>query len=493
MTTLNKIVHSAKINFFNLINKKETAKAYKIKLAAWQTKRKNEGKRGGTTANTHDVFYALLSCIAPTMADIQENQPDVCLQAIEQEQFFAFVYNKTIKTKINNLKNLEVLQIHEKTVYNHIKVLLSAGILTKKLNYNKIGDNPRERGYSNPKPEDLNPAGRGKLQLFFSKDILKINPGAQDQISILKKSLLLYRVNPLQLDSIVFNKTIKSKSIVDNAKQCVKVVLTTVKATIFAKEGKEQERKISKQIQICGPVSSSKKDFFTGQLFQLLSTEIYNNQHFNQSIQTTSKSILDKHLEHISIQVQAYRSEKIKSFSNQDSFVNATSRQQMNKLKGYTKHLPDVNRAAIEVLANAIQKQARHAIKYKYISKIGFPPDFLISKNFIKALDYSLTDWRRINTKFFAKNIKFSSYCDELQKIGLKYTSILQHSSQSIAYAYQLSLDAFKALTIRLEKNKNLTPSNKKTLLDTFKYKLGPIFNQLSKASKFQIQLSTQQ
>ena len=470
---------TTKIDYFKFINKVATIHAAKKKLADFQTKRRNSGKRGGVTANTFDVFFALLGCLPATMADIQANQPERELQAIQDGQFFVMTYNKTIKTKINNVKDLEVLHIHTNTIRNHINILLEAGILTKKVNHNKTGENPQKRGFQNPRPEDANPKGRGKIQLIFAKDVLFLTHQESLKIDIIIQTLSQYTTS-----CFLSNKL---ESIIDNSQQCGKVVPATAGAETIVKNGKGQERKIQTKNKNFGPNFSNKKNFVSSSLFDLCRSQIYPGRQFNQAIQESGHAIIEAHLETMAQFVQTYRSKKIKSYCQRPEFQQATASQQAWKLKTYSRHLPDTNQAAIEIVAHAIQKQANHAKKYGYIQKFGWPPDFLASPNFVMALNYSQKDWTNIQNKFFVKNLNFGAYCQELQKIGKLYTIILAESEESLAYSYQLTLEAYKRFEQRLENNSSLTDSNKTTLIKIFANRFDPLFNRLSQSAKNKI------
>lgn len=468
-----------KIDYFKFINKIATIHAMKKKLEQFQTKRKNNGQRGGVTANTYDVFFALLSCLPPTMADIQANQQERELQAIEDGEFFVMTYNKTIKTKINNLKDMEVLQIHSNTVKNHINLLLEAGVLTNKINHNKTGENPQKRGFQNPRPQDANPKGRGKIQLFFAKDVLFLTHQESLKIDSIRQTLSQYRTSSFL--------TSKLESIVDNSSQCAQAVSATADVKNICKKGKEQERIIPVNKQGFAAKFSTKTEYVLKMLFNLACSEFYSGREFNNTIQKSSESIIEGHLEMLRDFVQDYRSKKIKSYCQRPEYQQSTASKQMNKLKMYSRHLPDINQGAIEILSHAIQKQAKHAKKYNYIQKFGWPPDFLASPNFIKALNYSQTDWSRIQNQFFIKNINFGSYCQELKAIGKLYTLILAENSDSLAYGYRLMLDGYSRFQARMENSKNLTDSNKKTLSKIFYDRFSPLFTELKEKSKEQI------
>ena len=71
------------VDFFSLIDKRSTIKNVLSRLDVFQNNWLSTHKRGGVTANTYDVFHALLSCLAPTMSDIQTKQQDLFLKSCE--------------------------------------------------------------------------------------------------------------------------------------------------------------------------------------------------------------------------------------------------------------------------------------------------------------------------------------------------------------------------------------------------------------------------
>lgn len=59
-------------SFYDAIDKQATYKAGKDMMQVFQTKWKQKHKNGGITANTIDLFFAIIRSVAPTMEDIKK-------------------------------------------------------------------------------------------------------------------------------------------------------------------------------------------------------------------------------------------------------------------------------------------------------------------------------------------------------------------------------------------------------------------------------------
>ncbi|WP_299368355.1 hypothetical protein [Winogradskyella sp.] len=474
-----KIAHATtNISFYDVIDKQASIKNAKLKLTDYKIKWLKKHKSGGVTSTTFDVFFALLSCVAPTMEDMKKNQPKVYEKAWKEGKFFAFVYNDTLATKINNLKEdcFKVCRLSTKTIYNHIKRLIEAGVITEKLNYNKRG----QKGYDNPLPGDLNPKGRGKIQLFFDPKVLKLKPQFAAASAPNTKSLPQYTTS-------CFQKNKELETIIDNDQAVDKVAFANAHNVSDHVINEEQGRKKPVISYSANRQFDRKKDYLAYQLFELCRSGIYAGKKFNATLENNALGCIDEHLENIKQLVQAFKADKIKSFQLRVAYKNATELGKERMLRSYLAKLPENTTCAVEILGHAIVKQANHAKKHGYIHRLGYPVDFLNSNNFHQAIEYSFNDWKKINNRFFVKNQRYSAYCDIVKKIYGAYSSCMNQSFESVSLAYRNSLVHFQKLQRALSCTTDLTSSNKKSLRDLFLQKFNALFKHLSKEDKQRI------
>lgn len=448
------------ISLFDQINKFETIKSAKEKLAEFQTTWREKHRNGGITSSTFDVLHALLLCVAPTMDDIRKKQPEVFAESCRTGKFFAFIYLDTIATKINSLQDslLASMRLSKKTIYNQIKRLIEAGVISEKNNYNRTGN-------QNPQKDDKNKLGRGKIQLVFSTKILKFHNFSPPILPPNKQSLPQYSSS-----TILKNKELESK--IDNAPPCGKVVSAIADESFLNVKNEGQGRKILEQNQKFE--AKNKKDFSAWQLLNLCRSELFKMREMNNALEKQTLEIIKDLLASIEKEVQKYKSQKIKTFCDRETYKK--SKLQVSMLKKYCEKLPNIERAAIEIFSHAVQKQSKHAKNNGYLHRIGNPPDFLLSPNFQKAINYSVQDWIKIQDNYFVKNQRFGAYCIELGTIGKIYTGVLDAAQDSIGFAYSQAITAYRNFKTRLSENQTLTESNKKALEDIFIGKFKPMF-----------------
>lgn len=454
------------VSLFHQIDKFLTAKCAKEKMSEYKKLWLEKHKRGGITSSTIDVFYAFLDCIAPTMEDLRKKQPGVFNDACSTGKLFAFVHLKTLATKVNSLQDesLASIRLAKKTVHNQLKRLMEAGIITDKKNYRSTGEH-------NPIPTEIDPNGRGKIQLFLNPEILKLKAIPSPSLQPSEPTLPQYSKTTVL--PILKNKV--QKLIIDNAPPVDKVVSAIADESFLEIKSKEQGRKIVPQTQ--NFEQKNKKDFCAWQLMELCRSELFQMRAMNKALEQQTLEIIQDLLSTIEQNVQKYKSQKIKTFCERETYKK--SKLQVSMLKKYCQKLPGAERSAIEIMSFAIQKQAKHAKNNGYMHRIGCPPDFLLCPNFQKAIDYSMSDWKKIQDNYFVKNQRFASYCSELGMIGKIYTGVLDAASDSIGFAYSQAITAYRNFKNRLTENQTLTESNKKALEDILIGKFKPIFSRL--------------
>lgn len=475
--------HASNIGFFKMINKKESIKSASKCLDALQMKWKKEKghNRGGVVSSTYDVLHALLACIAPTMDDVRKNQPELFVESVKEGKFFAFVYRTTLADKINQARNHSAARLSRETIGNQIKRLIESGIILEKRNYSVRKD---ENGKQvNPLPLHLNPSGRGKIQLFINPEVLVFHSKYEDLKAYLRDSFKLYRVNSFYFNTKINKSTIDKPIDVNNQKD-----LPNGKGESSKIINKELGRKLSNKNKVSPRQFDSKRDFSTAQLLELCRSSFFDDRTFTDAIEKGAIQVLDDRINQAIEAVEAYRAEKIKTYTARDKYKNSTRKDWM--LAQYTKNLPTPYRAAIEIMSFAIQKQAKHALNKGYLSKIkrhgNDPVQLISSSNFQYALNYSISDWSKINDNYFIRNQSYSTYCKIVGMIGkiYTYTVDLAYKSNSIAFAYTDSIESIRKLQKKINKNTSLKKSSKKALNSMIKTKFSPLFKSLTQEEK---------
>lgn len=475
--------HASNIGFFQMINKKESVKSAFKFLDSLQMKWKKEKghNRGGVVSSTYDVVHALLACVAPTMDDIRKNQPELFVESVKEGRFFAFVYRTTLADKINQARRHSAARLSRETIGNQIKRLIEAGVIIEKRNYSVRKDKNGKQ--VNPLPLHLNPSGRGKIQLFINPEVLVFYSKYEDLKAYLKDSFQLYRVNSFYFKTKLNKSTIDKPIDVNNQK-----ALPDGKGESSKIINKELGRKLSNKNKVSPRQFGSKRDFATAQLLELCRSSFFEDRTFTDAIEKGSIQVLDDRINQAIEAVEAYRAEKIKTYTARDKYKNSLCKERM--LGRYTKTLPNAYRAAIEIMSFAIQKQAKHALNKGYLNKIkrygNDPVQLISSSNFQYALNYSISDWSKINDNYFIKKQSYSSYCRIVGMVGKIYTYTLDlaHESNSIAFAYSDSIEALGKLYKKINKNTSLTESNKKAITTMIKTKFSPLFKSLTQEEK---------
>ncbi|WP_052593216.1 hypothetical protein [Aureispira sp. CCB-QB1] len=480
---IERLSHASNIGFFQMLNKKESVKVASGMLDLFQQKWNNQKghERGGIVSSTYDVLHAILDCVGPTMEDVRKKQPELFVQSILDEKIFVFIYRKTLISKINKGGKHISAELKPETIGNQLKRLMEAGVLIEKRNYNLRRAKNGE--LENPLPSDLNPKGRGKVQYFFNPKVLVFNSAFDRLKTYLNNSFQQYRVNPFYLKRKL-NKTIIDKPTNVNNQKASAIAESESKTRI----NKELGRRLSQKNKISPRQFDSKKEFNTHQLLELCRARLFDGRVFTDVIEKGSLQAIEDRIKQTIEAVEAYNSEKVKTYTAREKYKNSTRKEWM--LRKYREKLPTPYRAAIEIMSFAIQKQEKNAISKGYLCKIkrhnNDPVQLFTSSNFEYALNYSISDWRKINDNFFIKHKSYSAYCTIVGMVGKIYTYILDlaYQSQSIALAYTESLQACGKLQTKINQNTILTESNKKALNVLIKTKFAPLFSSLSQEEK---------
>lgn len=474
----------ANIRFFGQIDKRETIKRCQQKLEKFQQQwnKKRGHNRGGIVSSTIDVLYAIIACIEPTLQDIAEHQPAVIEQAINSNEYFAFIYRSTLATKINNSQHHHNIRLCTRTISNQITRLLQAGIIIKRQNYClKYDKNGR---LTNPLPTDKNERGRGKIQLFLCPSVLVFKPDFQRKLDHLKNTFQQYSTS-----TFIPKNTIKT--ILDNALNVdKKAVLATANAKTINVNGQEQGRKPIQKNNFGKRQFGTKREYFSFQILNSLLDKFFPNRKLDSLSEKQSIACISDVLAETERKVQAFRKIKIKSFRQSDAYVEAKNKHLA--LRRFKEHrLPDVERAAQEILSFALCKQLKHANKNNYLYKIrrqnNSPLELLTSSNFKHALSYSFDDWHNANDRLFKKNLSYQTYSKALKEIGNIYSKCLIVSFESVSHSYLIAYQKYQKILANLRSKTELTNSHKKALICLFRQLLSPLFKTLTEADKARI------
>lgn len=472
---------SHKISFYNAIDKAATAEAGKDMMEIFQTNWKRTRKNGGVNANTFDLFFAIIRCIAPTMEDMKRNQPWLFDECVEHGEYFCFTSIPHLVKMMNNLHDHEMLSVCKKTIHNQIKRLMDVGIITDKKNYIATGSR-------NPFSYEQDDAGRGRIQLWINPQVLKFNAEYVDSLdaddpsffSVLEKGLPL-----VELRSLIINKE-ELKSI-DNTSPIVdKAALPDGKIKTLSIQNKEQGNKSNKSsYPSFAPENLSKKQFELRKMWESVRFNLYDNYQFNEQTRIDSEKMLEELLLVAAGTVEAYRKAKIKVFTSSPGYL--VAKNQVRRLKNFTSTLPTVERSSIEILSHAIVKQRKHAEKYNYLHELYYPVQYLSSVAALKALNYSIADWNGIQKKYFDKNKASKAYFQQVNWMNNKFSDTLEQiQSKGYQRAYSDLMAQYKKQVQELKACPYLVEQQLQQLNDQFIHKFKPLFNEFINNSKKQ-------
>jgi hypothetical protein len=481
------------VNFYDVLDKKATILNIRKALSAYKAQWLKSHKSGGVTDTTFDVAHALLLCIAPTMEDIRQHQPETLIPFCKEGRLFMFGTRKSIAACVADRKEdfMQNCRPSARTVFNQINTLLKASILTEKRNYRVINQNNTK----NPLPSDFCPTGRGRFQLVFSEQILVFKKKFQGLFlpskSIIRKSLPLDSTSTI-INSKELKTNINTESNVDKSTKCIdKKVFATAHEGANHVKGKERGHKLISKSQVSDhkkdpyqnkTFHQTQSDYVLSELFELLRSEIYGGKGFSPDEAQTTKIALSGRLQALEIEIRAYRAKQIQDYKASDHF-NQLKRPDIG-LKFFTKKLPNIEKSAVQVLTHAILKQAKHAKTKGYLHKLGNPSDLVSSPvNFTHAVSMSMNDWTKMQQYYRNKKDKLTHYFQYEHRIAAAYMDILQYSQQNKEIAYERAVKALISMNTALQKS-TLSESNKASLKTSFKTRLTPLFRDLPEHRK---------
>lgn len=494
---IDRLSNAPKLPFFDLFDKKKAAKIGNEILnnfqGIWYATRGHN--RGGIVSSTIDAMHAILSCLAPTMEDLRINQPTLYIETILTGKYFVFVNNGTISAKINQGVKFKHNRLKNRTVFNQIKRLLEAGFLTEKRNYSTRIDGKTGKKI-NPHPEDLNPYGNGRVQLFINPEVFQVAKKFEAQY----KELLSYLRNTFPIDSSLLFSYSNDIEKVNSELECVKINKALANANnLKSKKGKEQASQFPRQSEISRAEMSEKekkyrqqfnnsKDYQRKELLNLCCSLFFPNREFATRIREQALTALNDKLDLIEERIREYRKEEKTSYKKRSIYQKATEKKQFWMLEQYSKKLPCPQRSSHEILATAFQVQYTHAKNKGYYCKIqrssNDPVQFITSSNLQHAIDYKIKDWILQNKNFFAKNKGYQVYQAGIKEVSKIYRRTLyENFNKGLLIGY---VSAFKELMIFKEKISNalMSESLKKTLVVTLKNRLYPLYKVLTQKEK---------
>jgi hypothetical protein len=454
--------------FIDMINKNSTYKAGKDMMEAYSKTRKKGEKR--VTPYTHDLFYAIVRSVIGTMADMKKHQRELYDECRANGRYFCFTSTPSLQTMLNNTKDHPSLTPKDKTVYNQIKLLLSIGIITEKVNY-------VQTGRRNPFPCEKSTKGRGKFQLWINPQVLCIKD--EYQASAVSDNASFFGDIEKSLPQIgtgtLLYKGKELKSIINTALDVDKNKALPVGKTNqdIQNKGRENKRKPT-GIPNIPPPNLSKKQFSCFKLWELMRYNLYQNRVFNEQTNTECQILLESLLNEAENHVQAYRKDKIKSFEQNPAYLVAKNQNRM--LRNFAARLPNVERSAVEIVSHAIIKQEKHARKKGY--QAWYPVNYLNSIAAKKAFQYSISDWNRIQAQYFDKNRSSKAYFEQVQWINNQYSKMVElMQSDGSKRVYELTNQNYWQWSQGLKADPNLNETKIKNLTDLFIQKFKPLLN----------------
>ena len=462
-------------SFFDVIDKEATRKAFLKKLADYQ-KEKYKNKRGGFTAITIDIMYAIMRAIPYTMEDIKIHQEGLFAECVEHGEYFCFTTSESLATMANNTQEYKQLRCTARTVRNHIVKLIDAGIITEKVNFSRT---ERINGnYRNPYPSEQNSAGRGKYQLWISPEVLCLKPQFAGSAASDSTPFFAHNQQTFPLDRTTGSLPIKEKelkSITNTVKPVNKAASAVAELNPSNIGGKEQGSKPKPAPKPKNaPKTFSKKHFQLHKLWQLAKFELWPDLTINETAADTCKIAISEFLAMAQDYVEAYRKQKIQAFCQNPAYL--ASKRPNAMLKRFAVNLPDVNRAAIEIISHAFWKQKKHASKKGY--SLYYPVDYFESAAMAQAYEYSLQDWRRIQENYFNKNKASKAYFEQIRWINGRYSAAMEQiTTIGAAKAHENSAILYKDWINQLNANIYLNENKINILKGFFISKFKTLFN----------------
>lgn len=436
-------------------------------------------KQAGANHTTKALVYALFRSVCDTMNRLGKTQPHIRAQCEESNTFFAFTTAPLLAALMNDNKNGDYPHsgVSDRTVRRHLYLLEDLDIIVARKNHKvTLGD---------PTPGDQLSSGRGKIALFINPEVFHIvgkmpelpavgEAASDDKNTPVCSSLPNKRTTCPQLNSLLDKEP---KSII-NTPQNVDKALPIGKSDYWSISGKER---ISKPIPSFLPKNSAEilKKPANGSpadaLWRLSRALLYGGRSFNEEVNNSVQEMLKGALAKAQRHVQAYRTDQIGRWCTNPAHLMA--RDKFKSRKKFASKLPDIDRSALEIVAKAIEKQANYANR-KGI-KVWNPMPYFSSKAFHIALNYSLTDWSKIQARFFQKNRASAAWFGAQQDIVAIYSKAVHLlKCGSWAHARKLTLERGDRWQQALSENPWLSDSQKKELFNQLFTSINTLFHE---------------
>lgn len=479
-----------KTSFYRLVDAPKTIKNCEDLMSQYQNQyNANKPKklhRRVISASLKDAVWAIVRTLPATMEDMKKNQPKVYKECVETGKFFIFTTRSTLASKMLSQykdKN-EDLKLSGQQINNIIKKLIAVGILTEKRNYTNVGAD-------NPTPEDYNPKGRGKIQLWVNPEVLEFNMSWQEiQAEMQSKgNAQSDPQNGANIESFaqyVSDTVFKEDHVqheypngsVDNAvSPSGDASLSENKAgTVQGLQDFNQTSKNKGRNFLKFSPTLENMDYFAQWLWEQTRTNLYDGRQFNAYQEQQAIQLIKTQLETCAVWVQLYRSAQINRYTESERFQAYSEKMQGYKLKAFGKHLPAIERSAVEILSRAIQKQRHHAIKNEYLQNMVSPTRFLASAGFDKAIGYAQKDFEKIHKAYFIKNAQLTIRVEVLGAINNAFWQISSEYKKGNHYTAVEILGEQKTKIYKLIKDKNISQEAKEQLFNEFKERCYFIF-----------------
>lgn len=464
--------------FFVRLHHAATKQAGYRLMNQWQAQHQAQGKRGGINEVTKSLFNIMVSKVLPaSMKDLATHQPKEYQRCIAENTFVLFTTTKSLITLLS--KEYEYLKRCKRTIYNHINLLLKTGIFTEKINHISTG-------WRNPLPSEEHPKGRGKFKLVFAMGVVHIRPSKTNSKGVKTPSFFASNKQTLPQYALSKESTISinstaSKSIYNTPPIVGKSASPAGESTNLYIENIEQGSKSlplstrKKKSALFSPTErieylhkralQDEQDKTAQYLYQLLKRELYPSQSFNELTRKTVLEGLRIHMDAAKQAVENYRQDQLQHFKQSTPFLIAKRRER--KLANFTKSLPDVQLATIEIIGHAWRKQRNYAQKYGWT--LWQPASFIHSKAARKAVELSIKDWLHIHLCYFESNLKSSAWAKHTQWINTTYAKRVQQAQRDgVATAQRTAMQLYRRWVQRLNDEPHLSPTHRTELMRCF-------------------------
>jgi hypothetical protein len=480
-------------SIYDLLDRNQTLEKAYDRMEAYQHQWLQQHKRGGMVASVYDVLQAILSLMPKTMEEIRQEQPKVFEDAIEQQHFFCFTNNVYLAKMLNKQQARPVLQGKGRTVRRAIQKLLDAKVLLHKVNF-------IHTGIYNPKPFEQCPDGRGKFKLIFNPALLIWGKTTAEAIAGAPKSdtprpsdFPITRTSCPQ--SIILVNTELKEQYTKTHHEMMDKVSTKADDKLLINQGTVQEGKPksppkpnlesgkSAQKVFIPTNLENKAEFFAQQLFEQARVALWQGKIFNQQQSQHAVELIGSHFRQIQTDLEQFRAQKIQQFV-QSSYYQGLSNNPKHQKRilnnWFSKKLPQVATAALQIMSEAIQKQRENGLKHHYLEHLFAPGQYFSSPYWLKALEYSKKDWNTIQTKYSDKNSSLVYYQLVMEHIHQSQSKIVEalRDGTSPQFARSTTEQAWKKLQLLLQKAPpEVSTAQRTKLQQKFNDRIKPLFH----------------